>query len=71
MMFERLALLFVALLIAPFAAWEQAAASAQAAAPAPGVIGVIWALTMLQASGQAAESTTGSGLRLPSGQMGV
>lgn len=68
-MTKRAFLFTVALIVAPLIGWEPRAVSAQAD-PAPGLVGVTWALITLQADGQAAESTTGGGLTITFGADG-
>lgn len=69
-MTNRLLLLAVALLVAPFAGWDWASASEWRAEPAPGVVGVAWALTTLQAAGGQPEMVGGAGLTITFGMDG-
>ena len=70
-MTKRGILFVVALIVAPLIGQGSFAASGPLADPAPGVVGVTWALTTLQSNGQAAESITeGSGLTITFGTDG-
>jgi len=70
-MTKRGILFVVALIVALLIGQGSFAASGPLADPAPGVVGVTWALTTLQSNGQAAESITeGSGLTITFGTDG-